>query len=66
MNRLRIAVALLVTIVWAGGYVLAFVDRSYTPPAEVSGIMLGVVTWLFGTEIKDRIAGRNNNQGGAG
>lgn len=56
MSWLRIAVALIVTMIWAAGYIAAIVDRTFSPPAEVSGVMLGVVTWLFGAEVKKRLS----------
>lgn len=55
MSWLRIAVAVIVTIIWAAGYIMAIIDRTFSPPAEVSGVMLGVVTWLFGAEVKKRL-----------
>lgn len=54
-DKLRIAVAVLITVIWAVAYSKAFFDRSYTPPAELSGIMLATVTWLFGSPVVDRI-----------
>lgn len=56
MSWLRIAVALIVTVIWAAGYIKAIIDPSFSPPGEVSGVMLGVVTWLFGTEVKKRLS----------
>jgi hypothetical protein len=52
--RLRIAVALVITVVWACGYLLAVFDHNFQPPPEISGIMLICVTWLFGSEFRRR------------
>jgi hypothetical protein len=60
LSKLRIAIAVVVTAIWATGYTIAFFDRSFETRPEVSGIMLAVVTWLFGSEIKKRIEGGKN------
>jgi hypothetical protein len=54
VNKLRVAVAMLIAIIWATGYLLAFFDRSFQPDPEVSGIMIAMITWLFGSELKNR------------
>lgn len=64
MVKLRVAAAILIMGIWAAGYVLAMADRSFTPPPEVSGIMLAAVTWLFGPSIRTAISRpKNNNEG---
>lgn len=55
MERLRVATALLITIIWAAAFIRAFLDPSFTPPPELSGIMLAAVTWLFGSQIRHAI-----------
>jgi hypothetical protein len=55
VSRLRVGIAVLVTVVWAAGYTISFVNHSFTAPPELSGIMLAVVTWLFGSEIKKKL-----------
>lgn len=55
MSKLRILAATAVVIIWAVGYTISFIDRTYNPPAELSAIMLAVVTWLLSTEVKDRL-----------
>lgn len=55
MNRLRIIVAILITLVWAVIYLRAFFDTDFNPPPEVSGIMLAAVTWLFGQPLRERV-----------
>lgn len=57
MNKLRIAFAIVILIIWAAGYTLAFFDRTFTPAPELSGIMLATITWLFGAEIRKKITG---------
>lgn len=51
---LRVVVAVLVTGVWVAAYGQAvIVPGTPTPPAELSGIMLAVVTWLFAGAARD-------------
>lgn len=67
VNKLRIATAIVVIVIWATGYIIAFYDRTFTPPPEVSGIMLAVVTWLFGSTLRDAakkvISGKDKENG---
>lgn len=53
MNALRIAVAVLVTLVWVGVYVASIVRPDFSAPPEVSGVMLAVVTYLFGRALRE-------------
>ena len=46
---LRIAVAIVIVVVWAIIYLRAAIDSNFSPPAELSGVMLLVVAWLFGS-----------------
>lgn len=46
---LRIAVAIVIVTIWAVIYIRAAIQPSFSPPPELSGIMLLVVAWLFGT-----------------
>lgn len=55
MSALRIGIAILVTIVWAVVYLAAVFSHRYTAPPELSAVMLAVVTWLFGTEIRKQV-----------
>jgi uncharacterized BrkB/YihY/UPF0761 family membrane protein len=56
LSGLRIIIAIIVTIMWAIGVVLYYVNpKVYTIEPTVSGIMLATVTWLFGAEIKERM-----------
>lgn len=59
MNRLRVSIAVLVVIVWAVIYLGSFFAHQTAPP-ELSGIMLAVVTWLFGSEFKKVVARRDD------
>lgn len=64
MDRLRIAVALVVTLVWAFGCVVAFVvDQALSGLAiAITPVMLSVVGWLFAQEILSRRRnGKNGN-----
>lgn len=48
MGVLRIATAVVVIAIWAAAYGKSLlVTGAPTPPAELSGLMLAVVTWLF-------------------
>jgi hypothetical protein len=53
VNALRILVALLVTIVWVGVYATAIFRPDFSAPPEVSGVMLMVVTYLFGRALRE-------------
>jgi hypothetical protein len=58
VSLLRIVAAVLVMVVWGalyGKYLL--VAGTPTPPAEVSGIMLAVVTWLIAGAAKKASGG---------
>lgn len=58
MDWLRFAVAIAITILWLALYLKAFFDEDFTAPPEISGIMLAVVTWLFGVPITNRVLRR--------
>lgn len=60
MGRLRVGVALTVTAVWAAVYLVDALNEKFSAPPEVSGVMLGVVTWLFGREIRERLKGEED------
>ena len=51
MSTLRIAVALGITVLWAAVYVVSIADRSYSPPGEITPVMLVAVGYLLGGEI---------------
>lgn len=66
MGHLRIAVAAVVMAIWAavyGSWILEGMPQP-SPPAEVSGLMLAVVTGLFGGELRDVVKKRKNGGGG--
>lgn len=58
MNKLRVTVAIIVTLIWAAGYTVAIFDRTFSPAPELSGVMLAVVTWLFGAEVRKALSDR--------
>ena len=58
MNALRVGVAVLVAIVWAVIYMASVFDPNLNAPPELSGVMLAVVTWLFGREFKNTLKER--------
>lgn len=55
MGFLRIVVALLVAGIWGAAYGQSIVTGSPTPPAELSGLMLAVVTWLFAGAAREAV-----------
>lgn len=60
MARFRIVLASLVTAVWLIGYVLAYATHEQAP-AELSGLMVVVLGWAFGAEVRDAIRRRNGS-----
>ena len=46
---LRIAVAIVIVAIWALLYLRAAVDSKFSPPPELSAIMVMVAAWLFGS-----------------
>ena len=62
MGRLRVPVALLVALVWAAVYLRATFDPKFNAPPEISGIMLAVVTGLFGEDIRQKIIGNKKGE----
>lgn len=59
MTRLRIALAVIVTVVWLAGYVLAYVTGGDTPQ-ELTGLMVIVLGGAFAGEVKDAVKRRLN------
>ena len=59
MTRLRIALAVVVTVVWGVGYVLAYARGSETPQ-ELTGLMVIVLGGAFAGEVKDAIKRKLN------
>lgn len=57
MGRLRIGVAVAVTIVWAVGYLLSFFAGT-AQPVTVTPVMLAVVGWLFAQELREQVRQR--------
>lgn len=55
MSVLQIAVACIVALVWAVVYLAAVFNPNLHAPPELSAVMLGVVTWLFGRAFRDGI-----------
>jgi len=65
LNHVRIGVAIVVTVVWAMGCVVAFlVNPDLVGLATViTPVMLAVVGWLFAQEILDRSNGKKKPSG---
>lgn len=47
--KVRLVVASVVVLVWAVIYLRAALDSGFSPPPELSMVMLAVVAWLFGS-----------------
>jgi hypothetical protein len=58
VNLLRILIASLVAVVWAVVYLASVFNPSVNAPPELSGVMLAVVTWLFGRAFRDGLKQR--------
>lgn len=58
MNALRIGIACLVAAVWAVVYLASVFNPNISAPAELSGVMLAVVTWLFGRAFREGLKQR--------
>jgi hypothetical protein len=43
----QLAFALLIAIVWGASYGVSIISGTPSPPAELSGLMLAAMTWLF-------------------
>lgn len=52
MTRIRIALAAIVTAIWAAGYVNAYISRGEAPQ-ELSMLMAIVLGWALGGEALD-------------
>lgn len=58
MNLLRILIASLVALVWAVVYLASVFNPDVNAPPELSGVMLAVVTWLFGRAFREGLKTR--------
>lgn len=54
MQRIRIALAGVVTGVWLVGYVLSYTSGA-APPTELSGLMAVVLAWAFTGQVRDSL-----------
>lgn len=52
MQRVRLGLAAVVTVVWASGYYIAWKNGTQTP-TELSALEAMVLGWAFGGTIKD-------------
>lgn len=58
MNVLRIVIATTVALVWAVVYLATVFNPKISAPPELSGVMLAVVTWLFGRAFREGLKER--------
>lgn len=49
LDLLRLVTASVIVAVWTLMYLRAAIDSGFTPPPELSGIMLAVAAYLFGS-----------------
>lgn len=54
MQKLRIALASVVTLVWLVGYIVAYA-RAQPDPTELTGLMAIVLGWAFAGQVRDVI-----------
>ena len=47
--RFRLIVASVIVTVWAVMYLRAVLDPGFSPPPELSAVMLATVAWLYGS-----------------
>jgi hypothetical protein len=55
VQKLRIALASLVTLVWLIGYIVSWVRATGNAPTELTGLMVLVLGWAFSGQVKDVI-----------
>jgi hypothetical protein len=54
MNKLRIGIAIAITVVWAVGYILSYVKpHLYRPPDALTPLLGAVVAYLAARETRD-------------
>ena len=54
VEKIRIVLATLVTVVWLAGYVISYA-RGSSQPTELSGLMAIVLGWALSGQVKDVI-----------
>jgi hypothetical protein len=62
MPPLRTFIGLVVTVVWAIGYLTAVVNPKFQPSPLISPVMLVIVTWLFATEVRRKNGNGNGDK----
>lgn len=62
MSVVRIALAIIVTAMWATVYTADVLSDTFSAPPEISAPMLAVITWAFGSEIRKQL---NQKKGGS-
>lgn len=48
-NKLRTALIVLISVVWAANFLAPLIEHDYKPPAEVNMAFMGVVGYLTAT-----------------
>lgn len=63
MTTTERTIAIIVTAIWSVGMILSYVDHSFKMSPEASGIMLALVTGMFGSGIARVVRdAKNGNQ----
>lgn len=57
---MRLALAWLITAVWAACYVRKLIDPSFPVPAEITPVMLLAAGFLFGQDVRRKLKERVN------
>lgn len=53
-NRVRLAIAVAVTGIWAASYIISLVNHLYHPPPELNGLMLIVSGFFFASGMREQ------------
>lgn len=65
MSALRYGLAVMGSTVWAATFGKYIVVGGPSPPPELSAIMLAIVTWAMGSEVRDAVRRRSGKNGDA-
>lgn len=63
VQALRYGIAGAVTIIWTATYGRYVIAGGLAPPPELSAVMLAVVTWALGSELRDVVKKRREDNG---
>lgn len=66
MSRIRLAVALLIVVIWSGTILADYFDDTYQAPQGVTAVMLVAAGYLFGAEAVKGLRRNGNGNGNGG